>query len=345
MGRNNTSGHCKRCGVEFNRAAGKRGPLRLYCSTQCRWIGEPRQVGTCRQCKGPLPTTNRRRQFCSEPCRQEALKTERVCVRCGVTFRSVNAKFCTSACASRRAHDALPTHICEVCGKVFKRSVNGTMRCCSRECGFLLQKKERSASKDQRGLTAEPWRGRYIKVEFAKCEGCDLIICKRLNRKFCSDACCYASKLIPKAIHSLTCKECHSEFKSLSKRSSFCSKACVRADLKRRQKHKIKADGTVFNRVTFGEVYYASDGKCHICGLLAPRYLRGSGLFAEPTIDHVVPLSRGGSHRLENVKLAHRACNSSKSDSLQIEARLCRDAINSRLFTLVLAGDIEGCGG
>lgn len=33
-----------------------------------------------------------------------------------------------------------------------------------------------------------------------------------------------------------------------------------------------------------------------------------------PSIDHVIPISKGGRHSWDNVKLAHRLCNSVKSN-------------------------------
>ena len=39
------------------------------------------------------------------------------------------------------------------------------------------------------------------------------------------------------------------------------------------------------------------------------------GLYAKyPTVDHIVPLSKGGTHTWNNVQLAHMACNSGKCD-------------------------------
>lgn len=54
---------------------------------------------------------------------------------------------------------------------------------------------------------------------------------------------------------------------------------------------------------------------CHICGddidydshHLDPRSF---------TIDHVIPVARGGADELDNLAPAHRACNRTKSDSL-----------------------------
>ena len=48
---------------------------------------------------------------------------------------------------------------------------------------------------------------------------------------------------------------------------------------------------------------------CHICG----KPIEDRRLL---TFDHVIPLARGGSHTEENLRPAHRRCNSWKSDRL-----------------------------
>lgn len=50
---------------------------------------------------------------------------------------------------------------------------------------------------------------------------------------------------------------------------------------------------------------------CHICGLPIDYTLP----YLDPkafVIDHVVPLTRGGADTIDNVKAAHRDCNSTK---------------------------------
>lgn len=47
---------------------------------------------------------------------------------------------------------------------------------------------------------------------------------------------------------------------------------------------------------------------CHICG---------TELGEDRTIDHVMPLSKGGSNRLDNLKMAHLSCNQKKSAKIQ----------------------------
>lgn len=118
--------------------------------------------------------------------------------------------------------------------------------------------------------------------------------------------------------------------------------AVRRADL-RRQREKYEREATE-NRSRAGnytksgqwiphreyvswEVIYQRDGnKCHICGKAVnkqdfTRTAKGGFVAGPkyPTVDHVVPQSKGGSHALTNLKLAHKACNSRKSATLDYD--------------------------
>lgn len=53
--------------------------------------------------------------------------------------------------------------------------------------------------------------------------------------------------------------------------------------------------------------------RCHLCGKPVDRRLNGSELLG-PTLDHIVPLSKGGEHSKANVALAHRQCNTVKNN-------------------------------
>lgn len=53
--------------------------------------------------------------------------------------------------------------------------------------------------------------------------------------------------------------------------------------------------------------------KCGICGKRVRRGLAYPDPMS-PSLDHVIPLSRGGAHSPENVRIAHLACNVSKGD-------------------------------
>lgn len=55
------------------------------------------------------------------------------------------------------------------------------------------------------------------------------------------------------------------------------------------------------------------DGR--ICGICGNLVIEASGPLG-PSIDHVIPFARGGSHEPENLQLAHLHCNWEKNDSL-----------------------------
>lgn len=60
-------------------------------------------------------------------------------------------------------------------------------------------------------------------------------------------------------------------------------------------------------------------GRCAYCEVVAPL-----------TVEHVVPLARGGRHAIGNVVMACGSCNSSKRDSLLVEWR-CRSGGRRRM--------------
>ena len=103
----------------------------------------------------------------------------------------------------------------------------------------------------------------------------------------------------------------------------YCSKVCrKRAGNKQKETNRrIKIMSQMVDKdITLESLYKRDRGLCHICGLACSwdDYIIDSNQKQcgewYPSIDHVVPLSKGGLHSWNNVKLAHRRCNSIKSD-------------------------------
>lgn len=76
-------------------------------------------------------------------------------------------------------------------------------------------------------------------------------------------------------------------------------------------------------------LYEKQNGKCHWCGrqMMFPNHramkrLKHPRPANMPTIDHVVPLSRGGDDRRSNLVLACLACNGAHANTLPIEREL-----------------------
>jgi len=61
------------------------------------------------------------------------------------------------------------------------------------------------------------------------------------------------------------------------------------------------------------EIYIRDRGICGICGLFVERKV--------VTLDHIIPLSLGGSHTATNLQIAHRSCNSRKGIKLMDEMK------------------------
>ena len=107
-------------------------------------------------------------------------------------------------------------------------------------------------------------------------------------------------------------------------RPKYCSTECLNkvgwrnGEIKRRAKIK---DALVDNGITLEELYERDNGICYLCGGQCDwnDYHRKDNWFIAddfyPSIDHVVPLAKGGKHSWDNVRLAHRICNSKKKDS------------------------------
>lgn len=62
------------------------------------------------------------------------------------------------------------------------------------------------------------------------------------------------------------------------------------------------------------EVFERDEWICHLCQKLIDKTLRGDSWW-RATLDHVLPLSRGGTHTWDNVKAAHWKCNMDKGNS------------------------------
>ena len=110
---------------------------------------------------------------------------------------------------------------------------------------------------------------------------------------------------------------------SRKRRLSIADKADMRAYQESmaslREERRKKSQDTTINLERLIE---RDGGTCYICGgKTSERNTKGLGQAWRldnnyPTIDHVIPLSRDGSHTWDNVKLAHWGCNMEKGGSL-----------------------------
>lgn len=74
--------------------------------------------------------------------------------------------------------------------------------------------------------------------------------------------------------------------------------------------------------ITLKKVYQKSNGICYLCNTLTDfndsEWKDGAFIVGEkyPTIEHIIPLSKGGLHSWDNVKCACFKCNTMKGSKL-----------------------------
>lgn len=112
---------------------------------------------------------------------------------------------------------------------------------------------------------------------------------------------------------------------TITERPKYCCSACANrvANKKRELRRTKKIRKAVIDAdITVDALFQRDGGICYLCGkqCRTDDYEVRNGTIVTgnlyPSIDHIKPLSKGGLHSWQNVRLAHRICNSIKSDSM-----------------------------
>ncbi len=85
-------------------------------------------------------------------------------------------------------------------------------------------------------------------------------------------------------------------------------KRSTRATRRERERQAVK------QKIDRDEIFIRDKWRCHICKQQVrdiPNHPR------EATLDHVIPLSKGGSHTYKNLKTCCRKCNSDKGNTVK----------------------------
>ena len=110
---------------------------------------------------------------------------------------------------------------------------------------------------------------------------------------------------------------------TITSRPTYCSDKCAKKAKNSRKEAARRArisNQLVDKDITLESLFKRDKGVCHICGDRCDYedYTVMDGVFIAgdwyPSIDHVVALSNGGKHSWSNVRLAHRLCNTKKSN-------------------------------
>lgn len=115
------------------------------------------------------------------------------------------------------------------------------------------------------------------------------------------------------AIPRRACEHCGEEFQPDRTNQIYCTRRCRRlADGDGSHVKRARRYGVAYDRGITMALLAKRDGMtCRICGKECDPSDRRWGEYGPdyPTIDHIVPLSKGGSHTWDNVQMACAECN------------------------------------
>jgi len=194
-------------------------------------------------------------------------------------------------------------YVCRGCSMPVPRVANGIRRqWCSMACRARTLR--------------ETWPSSRIRVTPTQfvCERCGVHVeAKSGTRsgKFCSQECRLFYEM--KGPFPFTCIECGATG-VCDRPRRFCSDTC-RWRVNRRNRAALKRGGAATGEEAVGRDWIIQrDGrKCHICSRAI-----GTKPWPHPeslSLDHIVPLSKGGAHSVDNLRPAHLGCNARRWNS------------------------------
>ena len=293
---------CKVCGSNFD-AVGKRVTCK-DCKLNKKYYKkvEPK-IKTCLMCKKEF-TSVWEAKYCSSECKNKYYReykikkekvssiTTKICVVCNKEFLgNWKSKYCSSNCRMKdyfrkkkiEKTKSEPIKKCKNCGNVLPVERNRNMVYCSAQCRIEHNYIQKRVNKNRE----------KIKI----CTVCGKTFKYHANEKVCSE-------------------QCKKERKKLYKRE--LRKKYGRNDRHYKRFKNTKRDWTI----TLKKLYEKDNGVCYICGEKCDfedfKNVDGTVICGDmyPSIDHVIPASKGGTHTWDNVRLAHRKCNYVKNDDI-----------------------------
>lgn len=215
---------------------------------------------------------------------------------------------------------------CKGCGMLFRpRNRGGKGKgaglFCSRECAWEKRSALRGVGDDWKhgvsdGLLrwANGWR------VCRHCE-CDFLATLRPKKDAASEFCCERHRYLFQYGEIRGCAHCGV---NISRNDERFRRVCNKCKRLRAKAHSLKSRirrGKVPGRIhadrselVFAKRVFERDRyHCWIClGICKPSYSHEDP--ASPTLEHVVPRSKGGAHAYDNCRCAHAICNSQKND-------------------------------
>jgi hypothetical protein len=215
---------------------------------------------------------------------------------------------------------------CKNCGKQYyndRHRFNGEgEQYCSKACAYAHRRGIHHASYTTKSMSP------LLTLYYRPCEWCGVLLkhtgsqrrfCSRQHRLLQERIDCYQRTSQKKIIKSSVCGYCKKSFTSAygDKRKGFCSRRCGKNYYRVGKTHidRAKHYGVHFEHVNKVKVFERDGWHCQLCGIATPRrLLSGKRQSRSPELDHIIPLSQGGSHSYDNTQCACSKCNQSKNN-------------------------------
>lgn len=210
---------------------------------------------------------------------------------------------------------------CVQCGKAFHAAKPSRKQ---RETGHIQQFCSNTCRAQSQAMQAHP----TCDVDLVQCVVCAAPFVRRVANKLCCSETCQrqraldAAKPVRRGI--FACQECGAEFTPAygDKRRAHCSDICARRHggrIERKMARAARHGITLIERVDPLVIFERDRWTCQSCGIDTPRELTGSGADNSPEMDHIIALSRGGSHTTSNVQCLCRRCNRDKARTVDCQ--------------------------
>lgn len=291
----------------------------------------------CKYCGAEFIAYRKNKEYCSRRCKDVAIKVRKgikcntstepyhkICVICGSAFDTFRdaAVTCSEKCARARriGYDPNTKRINTV--EEWVNAAQGGFEYVSHTGGRIKIKCKRCGNVIERAYST-------VKHKNVECEYCKEV--KQLQEARQKMACFLIA--LKDARTPRRCANCGKMFTSNYPTQKYCSDKCKSVGKTHRSRcrhYGVYCDPSV----TRIKVVRRDKNICQICGKTCdPNDRRWGTLGANfPTLDHIIPLAKGGTHTWDNVQYACASCNSYKRDLIDPK-RIMMEVSNAKVQT------------
>jgi hypothetical protein len=258
----------------------------------------------CLRCWNPMtpgPVGGAPKKFCSPKCLQESHSRRRANKR-GRSYQPQKKKAPLPYLFGQDAIDSgFKLYECRCCLRSFANPKNWKSNYCSNECRYLV-----------------------------RCVQAVCVICEEPyfhlpnSGRTCSPKCSAELQRRERPALQLRCEWCKKDFSAqVTGKRKYCDFKC--RETVRRKKRRLylnnwqrvreqREKATTVERISPLDVFKRDDWTCWLCHQPVDMSQQHPEPNA-PTVDHVIPISKGGPHTMDNVRCAHSICNMKKNNS------------------------------